>query len=148
MRMFSGKDAIKIFSSHVDIFSRVPETFSRKPQYQILFSTLNLIFSKTRLARFLTDDEISDLEENIVNLSKVIFHKFHDKSITVKMHDILVHTIPFVKQYRSIGLFSEQAIESLHQIMNIGKLSIFFKNIFRGPILSNIHTNESYLIFD
>ena len=29
-----------------------------------------------------------------------------------------VHTIRFVKKFHSIGLFNEQAIESLHQIMH------------------------------
>ena len=86
---FPGNDAIKIFSSLVNIFARVPKSFTKMKDYKALFSTLHHIFSVTRLARFLTASEISTLEENVINLSKIIFLKFKQKTITVKMHDIL-----------------------------------------------------------
>ena len=81
-------------------------------------ATLDLIFKKTRLSRFLSEAEIKDLELNIYSLSTIIFLRFKEMSITLKMHDILCHTISFVKKYHSVGFFGEQAIESLHQIMN------------------------------
>ena len=87
--IFSGKDAIKIFSNHANIIARVPELFTKKNDYKVLLSTLHHIFSVTRLARFLTASEISTLEENVTNLSKILFLKFKHKTITVKMHDIL-----------------------------------------------------------
>lgn len=116
---FLGKDAAKIFSLHEELFNLVPETFSRKSEFKVLFTSLNKIFSKTRVARFLSSAEISELEEDVICLSEIIHSKFKQKSITVKMHDVLVHTVPFVKKYHTIGLFNEQALESLHQIMHI-----------------------------
>ena len=113
-----GKDAAKIFSLHDELFQLVPETFSRKLEFKALFFLLNQIFSKTRVARFLSSGEMSELEENVIDLSKIIHMKFKQKPITVKMHDILVHTVPFVDKYRTVGLFNEQALESLHQVMH------------------------------
>ena len=85
----SGKDAAKIFAQHADIFGKIPDTFTKKQDHKILLSTLNLIFSKTRLARFLSPAEIRELENNILNLSTIIFLKFKHMSITLKMHDVL-----------------------------------------------------------
>ena len=87
--IFAGKDAIKIFSNHANIIARIPESFTKKKDYKVLLSTLHHIFSVTRLARFLTASEISTLEENVINLSKILFLKFKHKTITIKMHDIL-----------------------------------------------------------
>ena len=111
----AGKDAIKIFSNSDDLFEKIPETFTKKDDHKRLFKTLHLIFSKTRVSRFLTQTEIAELEQNILNLSDIIFLKFKTVPITVKMHDVLVHTVRFVRKFKSIGLFSEQSIESLHQ---------------------------------
>ena len=86
---FIGKDAAKIFSLHEELFNLVPDTFSRKQEFRLLFSNLDQIFSKTRVARFLSPTEIAELEENVVNLSKIIYIKFKQRPITVKMHDIL-----------------------------------------------------------
>ena len=30
----------------------------------------------------------------------------------------VVHTVPFVRKFHTMGLFNEQALESLHQIIN------------------------------
>ena len=94
---YNGKDAVKVFSLHEEIFTKVPETFSKKLDHKVLFSTLNLIFSKTRLGRFLSATERAELEKNVINLSKILFMKFKHKSITVKMHDVLgMKTICFI----------------------------------------------------
>ena len=124
----AGKDAVKIFSRFEDIFNKIPATFSKKSDHRMLFQTLNLIFAKTRLARFLSPAEISDLEQNIINLSNIIFLKFKKMSITIKMHDVLVHTVRFVRKFKSIGLFNEQSLESLHQVMNIDERKYYHLN--------------------
>ena len=40
----------------------------------------------------------------------------------------LVHTVKFVRKFHTIGLFSEQALESLHQIMNVDEKKYFHLN--------------------
>ena len=126
--LIAGKDAVKIFSRFEDIFNKVPDAFSKKSDHRMLFQTLHLIFSKTRLARFLSPAEISDLEQNILNLSNIIFLKFKKMSITIKMHDVLVHTVRFIRKFKSIGLFNEQSLESLHQVMNIDEKKYYHLN--------------------
>ena len=113
-----GKDVIKIFENYANIFQIVPDSFSRKEDHRLLFSTLQLIFKKTRLSRFLSEKERDDLENNVLNLSTIIFLRFKKSSVTLKMHDVLVHTVKFVRKYHSVGFFGEQALESLHQIMH------------------------------
>ena len=44
------------------------------------------------------------------------------------MHDVLVQTVRFVREFKSIGLFNEQSIESLHQIMNIDERKFYHLN--------------------
>ena len=68
---------------------KLQNRLQRRRNHKTLFETLHLIFSKTRLARFLTAAERTNLEENVINLSKIIFLKFKHKSITIKMHDVL-----------------------------------------------------------
>ena len=115
---YNGKDAVKILDHHSDLFRLVPETFSRKEDHSLLFSTLDKIFKKTRLARFLSESERITLETNVMNLSAIIALRFKNMSITLKMHDVLVHTVRFVRKYHSVGFFGEQGLESLHQIMH------------------------------
>ena len=95
---FAGKDVGKIFENHVKMFDLVPASFSRKEDHQRLFTTMHLIFQKTRLSRFLSEVERNDLESNILNLSKIIFLRFKTMSITTKMHHVLVHTVDFVRE--------------------------------------------------
>jgi hypothetical protein len=80
-------------------------------------SCLKTVLPPLNMCRFWSDDEISLFEENILKLSKVIQKSFPHRSITIKAHYLLVHTITFIKRFRSYGLFNEQALENLHQIM-------------------------------
>ena len=116
--LFSGKDIAKVFALHAEMFMKVPDTFDKKEHFKLLFAILNLIFKKVRLARFLNPQERKDLETNVINLSEIIFLKFKNMSITIKMHNVLVHTVKFVRKFHTVGLFSEQALESLHQVMH------------------------------
>ena len=58
-------------------------------KFKLFFHTCFLIFSSLGVARFLTESEIDMLEQNVMNLSQLIFLKFKGKNITLKMHDIL-----------------------------------------------------------
>ena len=57
-------------------------------------------------------------------------------NITLKMHDILVHTVKFVRKFHSVGFFGEQALESLHQIMHRDETKFIHLN--KQPV-SKIH---------
>ena len=97
-----GKDAIKILEYHGKMFQLVPDTFTRKEDHRLLYSTLDLIFKKTRISRFLSESERNCLETNVINLSTIIALRFRNMSITLKMHDVLVHTVIFVRELVSL----------------------------------------------
>ena len=86
---YNGKDISLVFQNFEKIFNRVPDAFEEKEQFKVLFHTCSLIFSSLGVARFLTENEIETLEINILNLSELIFLKFKNRNITLKMHDIL-----------------------------------------------------------
>ena len=56
------------------------------------------------------------------------------------MHDVLVHTVKFVRKFKSVGLFSEQAIESVHQIMN--KDSTKYSHLNKQPLAQLKYTMD------
>ena len=130
---YNGKDVAKIFNVHEELFKIVPDAFTKKKDYKVLFSTLNVIFKKVRLARFLSPEEIHDLEQIVVNLSTIIFLKFKKTPITVKMHDILVHMVKFVQKYHTVGLFSEQGLEGLHQVMHTDEKK--YQHMNKQPVM-------------
>ena len=121
-----------MFALHAEMFMKVPDTFDKKEHFKLLFATLNLIFKKVRLARFLNPQERKDLETNVINLSEIIFLKFKNMSITIKMHNVLVHTVKFLRKFHTVGLFSEQALESLHQVMHTDERK--FLNLNKQPV--------------
>ena len=84
------------------MFQLVPDTFTRKEDHRLLYSTLGLIFKKTRISRFLSESERNCLETNVINLSTIIALRFRNMSITLKMHDVLVHTVIFVRELVSL----------------------------------------------
>ena len=86
---YSGKDITKIFCNHEKMFVKIPNCFTRKIDFKLLFSNLSAIFKITRLSRFLTQQERGALEVHILNLSSIYHSGFKDRSITLKMHDIL-----------------------------------------------------------
>ena len=99
------------------LFTVIPDSWARRKDWLEYFSCLKTVLPPLNMCRFWSDDEISLFEENILKLSKVIQKSFPHRSITIKAHYLLVHTITFIKRFRSYGLFNEQALENLHQIM-------------------------------
>ena len=71
------------------MFDIIPNSFTRKIDFKLFFSNLSAIFELTRLNRFLSAQERNDLEVHVLNLSSVVHFAFKDRSITLKMHDVL-----------------------------------------------------------
>ena len=45
-----------------------------------------------------------------MNFSEVVKIQFPNRSLTIKHHELVVHVVPFVKRFRTIGLFNEQEV--------------------------------------
>ena len=38
--------------------------------------------------------------------------------VFLKMHDVLVHSVPFAKRWKTRGLLNEQSWEAIHRVMH------------------------------
>ena len=62
----------------------VPDTFENKHAFKSLLETSQLVFVTLGLARFLSDSEISNLENNVITLSQIVHNHFKNRNITLK----------------------------------------------------------------
>ncbi len=69
-------------------------------------------------SRFLTEEEIEDFCQNCYELGDYYCTKFKERSITRKMHILIFHCPQFARRWGTIGLLSEQKLESLHSQAN------------------------------
>lgn len=113
----NGGDCLDIVIMNERLFIVIPDSWVRKQDWLDYFSCLKSVLPPLNKCRFWSDPEIVTFEENILTLSKVIQKSFPKRSITIKAHYLLVHTISFIKRFRTYGLFNEQALENLHQVM-------------------------------
>ena len=113
----NGGDCLDIVIKNERLFIVIPDSWVRKQDWLDYFSCLKSVLPPLNKCRFWSDPEIVTFEENILTLSKVIQKSFPKRSITIKAHYLLVHTISFIKRFRTYGLFNEQALENLHQVM-------------------------------
>ena len=135
---YAGGD-ISVFMNHPDrVLSLIPSSFSRLEVWRQRLAVESRLFYLLDVARFLSDDEVKEVGELILKLSELVKTHFHMYSITPKLHILLVHIYPLVVKWRSIGLFSEQAMENLHQIVK--KDSVFFKSMEIHPMKHNEET--------
>jgi hypothetical protein len=93
--------------------------------------------------RFLTPEEIDSLSQQCRSFGTKFHEYFPRESITLKMHQLAVDIPRFARTYRTVGLYSEQAIESMHaeenQLMrdyagigdNIHKHKLVFQALYR-----------------
>jgi hypothetical protein len=79
-----------------------------------LMSIVSHLYQLCTAARKLTNNEIKTIQTKAEEL--IEHHKTHYShySITPKLHNLMFHFPLIAKQYKTIGLFSEHAIESVH----------------------------------
>ena len=112
-----GGDCMNVILMNDRLFEVIPDSWTRKEAWQDYFSCLKSVLPQLNICRFWSDQEIATFENNILTLSGVIQKSFPHRSITIKSHFLLVHTVEFIRRFRSYGLFNEQGLENLHQIM-------------------------------
>jgi hypothetical protein len=80
------------------------------------------LFMKARAiymaSRALTEDEIEDLRATCAELGAFFLKNFPEESVTPKMHYIVEHYPAFARMWGSIGMYSEQNMESTHPHIN------------------------------
>ncbi|KAH7693926.1 Protein F16B4.3 [Aphelenchoides avenae] len=70
------------------------------------------------VARHLSEDEIDQLEATTNELRGHLMQSLPNLKPGHKFHIILKHLVPFARRWKTINLFSEQAIESAHNVIN------------------------------
>ena len=87
-------------------------------RFNDVFHCLHEIMKLVMATRFLDDNEIERVSELCKTFSEVFHRAFPDRSITRKIHELVFNVPRFIKQWRTLGLFSEQEGESKHNAVN------------------------------
>jgi len=123
----------KVIVSQISHYSHLLELFQ-------LFSSCYQLYTADR---FLSPEEIHSLSMQCRSFGTKFHEYFPRESVTLKMHQLAVDIPRFARTYRTVGLYSEQAIESLHaeenQLMrdyagvgdNINKHKLVFQALYR-----------------
>lgn len=110
MKLITGKGPIVITSA----FESGSET---QKKFQWYFEQVGKIYKIISKADFLEESEIDHLDQYCKEFRQGFVTKFPDQHLTVKMH-MLEHLPEFARRHRTLGLLSEQGLESLHQVVN------------------------------
>ena len=66
-----------------------------------------------------SDDDIDSIESDITEFCDLYRTEFPEKSrATPKRHLLEAHVVGFLRKYKTVGLFSEDATESIHALLN------------------------------
>lgn len=95
--------------------------FARTTHYPRLLELFQLFAACYKLYtadRFLKDDEIESLERSCVAFREKFTQYYRWESRTLKLHFLSVEVPRFARTYKTVGLYSEQAVESIHGEVN------------------------------
>lgn len=95
--------------------AKVDEIIERVRPFWENFSVLH---RECRKNKVLTDAEVETLCKAAAGMVRGARRAFPEKHLELKLHVIESHLVEFVKTWRSAGLFIEDAIESLHNLVN------------------------------
>uniref|UniRef100_A0A914WQ97 Zinc finger PHD-type domain-containing protein n=1 Tax=Plectus sambesii TaxID=2011161 RepID=A0A914WQ97_9BILA len=88
-----------------------------RDKYKKLFTGLGRI-QQFFTADFLDDDRIEELEQCCEQFACDLKESLPNESVTPKMHFLTAHIPAFARRHRTLGLISEQPLESLHARIN------------------------------
>ncbi len=83
-----------------------------------LWTRFSDIFPLLTSPRFLSEWEIEFFQQNCYALGEYYSSHFPERNISRKLHILVCHVPQFVGRWKTIGLFSEQKLESLHCTAN------------------------------
>ena len=113
---FTGNHCVKILENAERLCSVLPEN---KDLFVELFTRFRDIYKLMAAKRILEQHEIQKLCTMCYQFGSWFPSKFPQATIPIKLH-LLTHHVPeFVTQWRSLGLFSEQLLESVHAKANV-----------------------------
>jgi hypothetical protein len=125
---FNGNDCFRLVTNYSLMFLRLRETSERETQceseigeicsrYEDIFGAFSEIIPLLRSSRLLSPLERSSLLSSIAAFYDAYVQKCKG-TITIKMHHLVHHLKEVLANYGTIGLFTEDAMESIHAIVN------------------------------
>ena len=96
-----------------------PQAEAFRDKFKRLMELLGVINHTIR--RCTTDlmEEIDEMEEAICEFSALYRKTFPEKAcVTPKRHLLEAHIVEFARRWGTVGLFSEEAVESIHALIN------------------------------
>ena len=106
----------KIKQKLVDIIRTCDTTAADNMKY--LLDSFTIMHKCLMAARRLTDEEIVELRNTANTLGAKFPQMYPTRQISPKLHILFIHVPEFAERYRTIGLFSESAFESIHGEFN------------------------------
>uniref|UniRef100_A0A914YFG6 Uncharacterized protein n=1 Tax=Panagrolaimus superbus TaxID=310955 RepID=A0A914YFG6_9BILA len=99
------------------------------------------------VARDLTEEEINGLDQAIKDFFVLIDDKYPDlPGKKTKLHMLKHHVMPFVREHKSWGKFSAQALESSHHVKNVSDTRIQGKTPLAKSKQMDYFMNQQMLI--
>ena len=92
--------------------------FSRYSHLLELFQLFAECYKLYTADRFLNEAEVDSLSQQCASFGIKFTEYFPRESITLKLHQLAVDVPRFARIHNTVGLYSEQAIESLHAEVN------------------------------
>ncbi len=128
-RLLSGKEPLYLKVLEAVRQVKVRDTYLRRGKliitqsspYPLLLELFQLFAACYKLNtadRFLSPEEITSLSEQCRSFGTKFKQYFPQESITPKMHLLCVDIPRFARTYGIVGLYSEQAVESMHARVN------------------------------
>lgn len=117
---FVGNQVMKLISG--DGPKKITSAFENAPhlgeKFMKFLESVGEIYRLISRASFLNSCEIAEVIHLCYQFHEFFIDSFPNTPMTIKMHMLIEHVPDFVRHHRTVGLLSEQALESLHATVN------------------------------
>ena len=97
-----------------DVFDDLPT----RQKFADVFKVFAEVQPLIRAKRYLNEHEIGEVKRLCYEFGERFPQNFPDSNLTRKMHEHIFHVHAFVEKHRTIGMFSEEEGEALHNLVN------------------------------
>lgn len=116
-KLFIGNHALKILKNPLAMVDVIKDSDNYQ-NFLHLFDLFSKIIHIIFKSEILTNADLENLTSNCDDMSIFFPKAFPNVNIKPKFHILICHIPTFAKKWHSVGLFTEQGIESTHRAMN------------------------------
>ena len=115
---FVGNHCKTILKNYGKLCSVLDDHPEEKNKFMLIFSIYAEIQPLIANKNILSEAEIRTVESLCTNFGEQFPILFPEESITRKMHELIFHIPRFIAYHKTLGMFSEEEGESLHNVIN------------------------------